>query len=247
MPKPVQVDCELTELDGKRLRMFPIGKQERWLLGMVTGKLGGDFKRLMGRCRIFFELKERLQEAERTSLGVQPEMDKKMTAMRFDEDGEPRTPACKKHRGRQLDVEESPPRRLRFWKTSPPHRVRVPQRASSHEEREIVLMASKGRLWIDEDIMPWIVSSVKDDIESGGIDPVEREEKDPPEIRWDFSNECWVARRTRDGGAEDEAIERRGYVARRMNTPGDPCYGLSREAAKKCVHAELVDWLKNVD
>ena len=247
MAKPFPVDCQEAELDDKRLRMFPIGKQERWLLGMATGKLGGDYKRLMSRCHIFFDLKERLRVALRRSLVDRPEMDAKMDAMRFQQDGEPRTPASKKRKVGGIDNEDSPCKRLRFWNDCPPCPVRVPQRASSHEERDIVLMVSKGRLWIDEDNMPWIVLWVKDEIQSGGIDPVEHEEKDPPKIRWDFSNDCWVARRTRDGGAEDEPIERRGYVARRMATPGDPCYGESKVSAKNIVYAELLDWMNKVD
>ena len=87
----------------------------------------------------------------------------------------------------------------------------------------------------------------ENEIETGSIDPVETPEKVPPKIRWDFSNDCWVARRTRDGGAEDEPIERRGYVARRMATPGDPCYGESKVSAKNIVYAELLSWMNNVN
>ena len=174
-----------------------------------------------------------------------PEIDEKMDAMRFEDDDEPRTPVSKKRKVGQTDDEDSPGKRVRFWSTSPPHRVRVPTQASSREEREIVLMVSKGRLWIDEESMSWIVLWVKDEIDSGGIDPVERDEKEPPKIRWDFSADCWVARCTREGGADDKPIERRGYVTRRMSTPGDPCHGLSKDSAKKIVYDELVRWLNN--
>ena len=59
MKKPYPLDCETVEIDGKRVRMFPIGKQEIWLVGMVTGKR--DCRRVLKRCNIFIMLKDRLR------------------------------------------------------------------------------------------------------------------------------------------------------------------------------------------
>ena len=92
MRKPCSLECETVEVTGKSLRMFPIGKQEGWLIGMVTGKLAN--KRALKRCGIFISLKDRLQSSVEGASAQQPAIDNKMATMRFD-DEEPVTPTKK--------------------------------------------------------------------------------------------------------------------------------------------------------
>ena len=234
MRRPFSLECETVEVEGKSLRMFPIGKQEMWFIGMVTGKLTN--KRALKRCNIFITLKDRLHSPSAP--------DSKMATMRFDDEEEV-SPVRKNKRSRELDEEDSPnSRRARYFMPTPHKLVRVPEGASSKEERDVWLMSRKGRLWIDEDNLAWIVSWVKDDLESGGIDPIEHDDDKPgSEIWWNFQEDCWVAQRTRDSGVDGQPIQRRGHVERRSKTRGDPCFGLSKEAAKKVVFDELSEWL----
>ena len=83
---------------------------------------------------------------------------------------------------------------------------------------------------------------VKEELASGSIDPVEHDVVRPTGIHWDFKDDCWVAQCTREGGVEEKKI-RCGPVMKRLRTPGDPCFGLSREDAKKVVLQGLSEWL----
>ena len=86
MRKPCSLECETVEVTGKSLRMFPIGKQEGWLIGMVTGQLAN--KRALKRCGIFISLKDRLQSSVEGASAQQPAIDDKMATMRFDDEEE---------------------------------------------------------------------------------------------------------------------------------------------------------------
>ena len=243
MRKPCSLECETVEVTGKSLRMFPIGKQEGWLIGMVTGKLGN--KRALKRCGIFISLKDRLQSSVDGASAQQPAIDNKMATMRFDDEEEVSPVKKNSKRSRELDEEDSPDgRRARYFVSTPHMQVKVPEEASSKEERDVWLMSRKGRLWIDEDNLAWIVSWVKADLECGGVDPVEHDVKTDSGIWWNFQEDCWVAQRTRDGGVDGQPIQRRGHVERRSKTRGDCCFGLSKEAAKKVVFDELSGWLQ---
>ena len=90
MKKPYPLDCETVEIDGKRVRMFPIGKQEIWLVGMVTGKRDAAVRRVLKRCNIFIMLKDRLRANIESTASSKEELagDSKMAAMRFDDDEE---------------------------------------------------------------------------------------------------------------------------------------------------------------
>lgn len=243
MKKPYPLDCETVEIDGKRVRMFPIGKQEIWLVGMVTGKR--DCRRVLKRCNIFIMLKDRLRASIESTASSKEELagDSKMAAMRFDDDEE--ESPMKKNRKRGLETDEDQPgRRARNATATPPIQVRVPEEASSKEERDVWLMARRNRLWIDEDNLAWIAPWVKAELKSGGIAPIEEETAERQDVWWDFHDDCWVAQRTHECGADGQHVQRRGYVMRRLGVRGDPCFGLSKDAAKKIVFDELSEWVR---
>ena len=139
MRKPCSLECETVEVtvnhERKSLHMFPIGKQEGWLIGMVTGQLAN--KRALKRCGIFISLKDRLQSSVEGASAQQPAIDNKMATMRFDDEEE--VSPVKKHskRSRELDEKDSPDgRRARYFASTPHMQVKVPEEASSKEERE---------------------------------------------------------------------------------------------------------------
>ena len=162
MKKPHALDCATEMIDGRLVRMFPIGKQELWPLGMATGKLAD--RRALKRCTVFIELKDRLRRGMESIASSSEELatDSKMSAMRFDDDEDEEESPVKKNRKRSREPDgEQTGRRARYFMDAPPTQVRVLEEASSKEEREVWLVARKGRLWIDEDNLVWIVLWVK--------------------------------------------------------------------------------------
>ena len=105
MRRPFSLECETVEVEGKSVRMFRIGKQEMWLIGMVTGKLTN--KRALKRCNIFITLKDRLRSHIEADSVLTPLKDSKMGTMRFDDEEEV-SPVRKNKRSRELDEEDSP-------------------------------------------------------------------------------------------------------------------------------------------
>ena len=104
----------------------------------------------------------------------------------------------------------------------------------------LLVMTNKKRRWIDEESIAWIITWVKAEVDSGGVDPVEHDGDPLTGIWWDFRDDSWVAQRTSED--DEKKVARRGPVVKRVRTPGDPCFGLPKEDAKKVVHKELSDW-----
>ena len=103
MRKPCSLDCETVEVTGQSLRMFPIGKQEGWLIGMVTGHQ--QHKRALKRCGIFISLKDRLHSIVE---GASGNSDDKMSTMRFDDEEEVSPVKKNTKRSREVDEKDSP-------------------------------------------------------------------------------------------------------------------------------------------
>ena len=244
MRKPVTVDCETVQIESKEARMFPIGKQEGWVSWMVTGK--HESARALKRCRIFKTLMDQVRFNAVSSEALGVAVDPKMALMRFDDDVE--VPKIRRIRGRKREVEEITgevcssvtSRRVRCGESISPAKVRMPQHASSKEERDVWVMVQKNRLWMDEDSTAWFVLWVKGEVDSGGVDPVEHDDEPTAGI-WDFRDDSWVAQHV--GEVDGKTTSRRGPIMKRMRTAGDPCFGLTKEDAKTVVFKELHAWL----
>ena len=241
MKKPQALDCATEIVNGFPVRMFPIGKQEQWLLRMVAGNTYD--KRALKRCTVFQELGDQLLQRLESIASSSGEIakDSKMAAMSFDdEEGEQESPVSKNRKRSREGVNIEKYQRGRYFKDSPPTHVRVLEEASSKEERDVCLMVRQSRLWIDEDNLAWIALRVKADLNSGGIAPIEEDVVKDSNIWWDFQDDCWIAQRGSDGQHE----QTRGYVQARMRVRGDPCFGLAKNAAKRIIFDELSEWVR---
>ena len=177
------------------------------------------------------------------------EQDPRLAALHYDEDAEEKivaTPVRK--RGRKAKPAEeshgvaSPEKTLKAAATAVPVVLRMRPTASAGAEKlEDVSVVLRGKtLLLGVSSVPWLIKYLAQELQDGGV-AVEEEASAAADVAtgtifWDFRDNAWVAKvKTPDG----EYVSKRTGICRRMRTPGDRLYGLSRSDAKAAAHEEL--------
>ena len=207
-----------------------VGHREGWLCELTTGS--AVYHRPLARVRILREL------SELVALSGEPQ-DSQMAALAFDDE--------------EADCVETPtkaprPRRVRKQKATAVavadicKRVEVRERPDPGSRRVHVHVAldKQRRLWVHVDDLPWLVNYIREEKESGGLDPVDeaQPEHTAPRIYWNFRDCNWIARAQAVNGQWLQTT--RGVKGKQKRT------GLDFPEAKQAAYFELEEWLASV-
>ena len=273
---PRAVPCEVFAWpDGKEESFTPVSKSEAWLAEAVAAKhvtsrclkRSAVFQHLREAMRTGAGLPEEAALLRSASRGAPAAagLDARLAALSYGEDPEDpilATPAPKRRKSRAklaevAHVASSPEKTQRAKGTDGPLVVRMKPTASAGAGQlvNVTVVARGTKLLLAVSSVPWLIKYLAQELEDGGV-AVEEEASavadeaaaaaSPGTIFWDFRDSAWVARAKRPSGTGEGYVSRRVAIARRMLTPGDSLYGLTRTDAKAVAFEELRLWREAV-
>ena len=201
-------------------------------------------KRSLKRCKIFEVIREGIRGAEENGCGESGAWSARdpMDDLGFERaEGESPSKKAKSHERQGGKIRRVP-------KESRIAAINVPRTASSAEETHFVRASHfRNKIMLERSALPWLLKYIQEEMESGGVPPVELPHSSSSasqrdcSLYWDFRDDCWVAS-VRPQHADGK--KRRGPVMSRIHKKGDVCFRMTRAEAKRHVKQELEEWLK---
>ena len=197
-----------------------VSHDRAWLCEMATGQ--HVYQRPLARVHMLRELPELISAACGTG---DTEGDSKMACLRFDEeDSEDMETPKKKPR-----LKKAP--KARASVVAEALKCRPTQVPSSPVDRSskttvFALLDERGRVWLEVDALPWLVSYIRAEKEAGGVAPLQddasavAEANQSSRIYWNFRDDCWIARAQGVDGAwlqTSRGVKRRQKQSEHVN------------------------------
>ena len=223
--QPQVIKVEEKAADQEQLHFVAVSSSEAWLCAVLSGKC--PKRRPLGRCQVFHTLRAKLASAP----GALADPGDKMAALGMDDDEFP--PATTPQKRQRRVKGPAPDASVTAEEPTLVHMKSTPSAIA--EERPVWACRTGRNLMIDLDSLPWLVTYLKEEIDTSGVPAVvpESPPKDEPSIWWDFRDECWCGR------LYGEGIRKTLGVRRRMAEGRDLAH-LGFADAKAAVHQEMV-------